>query len=97
MTLSDVLFQRAILASLVLFVVLATVYFRLSGRRTVSVAVRFLPMIGTAFLAGPIVFNLPLVAKALFGVLGGGSLFVCLLALILVRRFRSHFRENRHE
>ena len=89
---SDILFQRAVLASLLLFAVVASAYFRLAGPRTFSVAVRFLPIAGAAFVAVPIVFNLPLVAKTLCGVLGGGSLFVCLLALILVRRFRSSIK-----
>jgi hypothetical protein len=63
MTPSDILFQRAILASLLLFAVLGTAYFRLAGPRTFSAAVRFLPMVGAAFVAAPIVFSLPVVAK----------------------------------
>ena len=92
MTPSDILFQRAILASLLVFAVLGTAYFRLAGPRTFSAVVRLLPITGAALVAASIIFDLPLVAKALFGVLGGGSLLVCLLALILTRRFRSSLR-----
>ena len=92
MTPSDILFQRAILVSLLVFAVIGTAYFRLAGPRTFAAVVRFLPITGAALVAAPIVFDLPLIAEALLWVMGGGSLLVCLLALILTRRLQASFR-----
>ena len=92
MTPSDILFQRAILASLLVFTLAGAIYFRFGGSRALAAVGRFLPMIGAACVAAPIVFELALVAKVLLYILGGGALFVCVHALILTRRMKAHFR-----
>jgi hypothetical protein len=89
MTPPDILFSRVIIASLMAFAVLAAVYFRLPRLRVASAIVRLLPIVGVASMGAAIVFDLPLVAKVLFGLLGATSLSACLLGLIVTQRFRS--------
>ena len=95
MTPSDVLFQRAILASLLVFALVGTAYFRLVRPQAWIVAIRFLPITGAAFAAAPFVVDMPLVAKALLWVTGFGSLLLCAVAMILTRRVMAFLRRSK--
>ena len=93
MTPSDVAFSRAIIASVVVFAVVALACFRPFGQRVMIALVRrlpvLLPTVGVASVGASLVFDLPLVAKVLLWLLGASSVFVCMLALIAIRSMRS--------
>jgi len=89
MTSSNILFERAVIASLLAFALLGTAYFRLVGQRTWIAAIRFAPFVGLASVGVPIAFEVPLVAKVLFWLLGSATIVVCLLAVVASRSLRS--------
>ena len=95
MTSSDLLFQRAILASLLTLALLGAAYFRFVGPRAWAAVFRFKPIVVATAIAAPIVFNLPLVAKALCWVVGFGGLLFYLFAFAFLRGIKSRFKAGR--
>ena len=95
MTSSDLLFQRAILASLLVLAVLGAAYFRFFGPRAWAAVLRIQPIVIAAAVAAPIVFDLPLVAKALCWLVGFGGVLFYLLAFVFFRFVKARLRAKR--
>ena len=96
---SDVEFVRVIIGSVAVLALLGLAYFRFFGQRAKIAVVGHLwvlpPVAALASAGALIAFDLPPFGKALACVLGGASVLVYLLGLILVRSTRSALRPSR--